>query len=242
MNHSHPNIGVEDRAIAIAIDVGAHVGIYSKLLSDKFDKVLTIDPVPENVRLLKKSLPPNCIVYSTALGSEDAEVELRIPYDSLGSNSALATVSVRNEFSGSGVSGFRMIAVSQTTGDRLFAKFKEDTGKNFRVSLIKIDVEGYEREVLRGFEKIIDQHRPIFIIEIERRHDPDYCLTFDFLTDRGYRAGLFKDGRLVDISTDMVERSYSMLVGCTSDHLLNPTELKRAGLDYENNFIFVPNA
>jgi FkbM family methyltransferase len=58
--------------------------------------------------------------------------------------------------------------------------------------LIKIDVEGFELYVLRGFEKTIARHRPPILIEMEptflKRAGVDEIQVFDFFGDRDYRG------------------------------------------------------
>lgn len=48
----------------------------------------------------------------------------------------------------------------------------EATDFTRRVSLIKVDVEGFERQVLRGAENILQQHRPVVICEFNPDNYP----------------------------------------------------------------------
>jgi hypothetical protein len=52
--------------------------------------------------------------------------------------------------------------VTITTLDSIAEKLR-----NRQVSLIKIDVEGYELEVLKGASRLIQQHHPVFFIELD---------------------------------------------------------------------------
>ena len=61
---------------------------------------------------------------------------------------------------------------------------------NELVSVIKIDVEGHEFDVLQGGKKLIDEMRPIIILET---HASDFTtrnntssLSIDFLTNKNY--------------------------------------------------------
>jgi len=40
------------------------------------------------------------------------------------------------------------------------------------VGFVKIDVEGHEEAVLKGGEKLLARDRPVYMIEIEERHNP----------------------------------------------------------------------
>ena len=53
--------------------------------------------------------------------------------------------------------------VSQENGDELFLNSKS-------LDFIKIDVEGYENEVLKSLSKSIKKFLPVILIEIEVRH------------------------------------------------------------------------
>jgi FkbM family methyltransferase len=56
------------------------------------------------------------------------------------------------------------------------------------VSFVKIDVEGYELEVLKGASILIDEFHPVLLVEIDReRHDlEEFSTIIDFLRAKGY--------------------------------------------------------
>lgn len=57
------------------------------------------------------------------------------------------------------------------------------------VGFIKIDVEGFELDVLKGSEKLIDTEKPNLMIEIyEKFSDVDIEETFLFLFNKGYKC------------------------------------------------------
>jgi len=64
-------------------------------------------------------------------------------------------------------------------------------------SFVKIDVQGFEREVLAGLHQTIEKHRPIFLIEI----GGDWTIV-DELQDHGYRPHIY-DGALKPFAGDM---------------------------------------
>ena len=65
-----------------------------------------------------------------------------------------------------------------------------DAGRS--IDLLKVDVEGYEFEVFRGAQKLIEKHHPLVICEVEARHDPEYLRTFNFLRGLGYSVYVFQ--------------------------------------------------
>ncbi|MEV0230134.1 FkbM family methyltransferase [Nonomuraea sp. NPDC050786] len=68
-----------------------------------------------------------------------------------------------------------------------------------RVDFMKVDVEGFEPEVLKGAEWTIAQHRPTLLIEIEDRHLDKYGQTAadvaSSLIERGYRMHVWQHAR-----------------------------------------------
>jgi hypothetical protein len=56
-----------------------------------------------------------------------------------------------------------------------------------RLYLIKIDVEGHERQVLDGAAAILDRHRPALVIETGHEAHGDRAAIHDLLAGLGYR-------------------------------------------------------
>ncbi len=95
------------------------------------------------------------------------------------------------------------------------------------VGFIKIDVEGYEAEVLAGARGTIQHFRPTLLIEIEERHTG--CPLRDSIGEiesLGYRAHFLRDHALHSIEDFDVSR-----------HHTAPT----SPLDYVFNFVFLPS-
>ena len=61
---------------------------------------------------------------------------------------------------------------------------------NNPISFMKIDVEGSELDVIRGSTMTLSVHNPIVQIEFNRHttSEEDYRVSFDILTDLGYRC------------------------------------------------------
>lgn len=59
------------------------------------------------------------------------------------------------------------------------------------ISLIKIDVEGFEMEVLKGAAEVIEEFRPTLFLEIDdkflARQESSFEAIFEFLTERRYK-------------------------------------------------------
>ncbi len=141
------------------IDIGANHGIFSvvaSLIVGREGLVLSIEPQPRLEHLLRRSLahgPARFEIYPFACGDRSCEVEFHIPWASSGS----AGVFPRH----SAIGRHRTIDVSMRRLDDI-ADARSLPGRIF----IKLDVEGSERAVLLGAERLIVATAPTMLIEI----------------------------------------------------------------------------
>lgn len=215
-----------------AIDVGGCGGEYACVMAGMFKEVLSIEPTPEMAAKLRVSLPANCQVLECALGRVTGEVNLRIPR--VGGHRAHALSTVANhDFAFSDIGVVDTVKVKQTTIDELVKE------KSLKSVFIKIDVEGYEGEVLQGAMDTIELLRPIFLIEIEKRHNEKFQELFSLLTSRGYTPYHCRGGKLEPSGVAIVDASYDGLI---ADGISGMAEViaSRAAEKYINNFLFLP--
>ena len=131
------------------LDVGANVGYFSALAAQcaPNGSIDAIEPEPDLVSLLRLNLfalAPHATVWSLALGESRAVVALEVESKNPG-NTMVDSSSLRAS---------RIAAMVR--GDELFA------GRTFDV--VKVDVQGFEAEVLRGMEGIIRKCRRIAVV------------------------------------------------------------------------------
>jgi hypothetical protein len=102
------------------------------------------------------------------------------------------------------------------------------------VSLIKIDVEGHEREVIAGAELTIERSRPTLIVEIEQRHLGSASIfdAFAQIVRLGYRGWFFRAERLERLEAFSYERDQRPYLADVKGGRFPPA--------YANNFIFEP--
>lgn len=138
-------------------DVGANVGTYSLLARDINKKCLifAFEPVPNTFIDLKKNVSNKDIkTFNFALGSDVKEEKMLVSKDSKLSTFLLENIHLANKEDN------QYISVKIITGDE-FLKNNRDLNE---ISLLKIDTEGYESEVLKGFRRIISR---INVIQFE---------------------------------------------------------------------------
>jgi Methyltransferase FkbM domain len=74
-----------------------------------------------------------------------------------------------------------------------------------RIEFIKIDVEGFEMEVLRGMRRLLESRKPALMIEIEPRHNPKYLEVFKFFHVSSYKPYMTVDGvKLRPLNTEEI--------------------------------------
>jgi FkbM family methyltransferase len=143
------------------IDIGAQVGNMSVAYSLFAGKVLSFEPNPATYEVLEKNseLNPNIVPFNYAISDEEGA--LTFHYSDNGfCNGGFATRTHR----GIGVTGHTVpidvIAVK-------LEKFIEDNNIEVgNISLIKIDAEGHDKDILKTLVSIITTHKPVLITEI----------------------------------------------------------------------------
>jgi FkbM family methyltransferase len=150
------------------VDVGANIGYYTRLLSDlagERGRVTAIEPIPDAVRLLRQNTAgrANVTLVTAALSDHAGEADFYL-------------ASTEDMSSLSATAGTHRLRVQLTTLDALL-----ETAE--RVDFIKIDVEGFEYQVLRGGLSVLAKHQPIVAFELTQRYIDEY----------GYDLGDFRE-------------------------------------------------
>ena len=155
-------------------DVGANVGFYSLLLRHNFRQVYAVEPVPANIRRLKRTLSirfvRNVRVVPVALSDKNCKTTFYVNSDSrtMIDNLSPSSLLERFEFRSCDHAPDRTyagspISVETMTFDSLLSEPKAD--------LVKIDVEGAEFLVLEGMrESLAGQRVRNTLVEL---HDRD---------------------------------------------------------------------
>jgi len=148
------------------IDVGANIGVTAVLsgLLVNPGRVIAIEPVPETFGHLQDNVNrsglPNVDCVMAAAAAEKGEVTL------VAHTGWNCTAFVGFEGSSDRYESYEEYAVQALTLDSIVAD--QDLHD---INFIKIDVEGYELDVLRGAEMTLADSRPIVFLEVNH-----YCL------------------------------------------------------------------
>jgi len=131
----------------LCFDIGAHVGNHTRALLRLKARVIAVEPQPPFARLLRRCFGsrPGVIILDQALGAARGEATLLISprTPTVSTLSASWTQTIRQDPSFAKVNWDTQLTVSVTTLDTLIAEHGLPV-------FCKIDVEGYELEVLRG--------------------------------------------------------------------------------------------
>lgn len=141
------------------IDIGAHTGNMSVAYSLFANKVFSFEPNPATFEVLEKNSQLNTNIQPFNYAISDEEGPLEFHYSDFGfCNGGFAT---RTEF-GIGVTGHKVPIDVWAINLENFLKDK-NIGE---ISLIKIDAEGHDKDILKTLTNIINNHKPTLITEI----------------------------------------------------------------------------
>jgi len=141
------------------LDVGANIGfhsIYFSTLVGAVGRVIAVEPIKQNFKALQHNVLlnklDNIILVEKALANESKIINVHINNDAInpGAHSLL------NE-------GIANTKVNCITGNDLLKKLGIS-----ELDFIKIDVEGFELEVIKGLSDTIKTCRPIIIFEYDK--------------------------------------------------------------------------
>jgi len=127
-----------------AIDVGGHCGFWSFYLGGNFKKVYAFEPVEVFRECFKKNIPhENVELLPVALGNENSFVSMNVELENTGAT----------------------YVSNKTDGLNKVELKKLDDYEFIDIDFIKIDVEGYENQVVLGAKETLLRNKPIIIVE-----------------------------------------------------------------------------
>jgi FkbM family methyltransferase len=148
--------------IRLSLDIGAHHGLYSKLLLEKTQsKVIAFEPFKENCKKIKNLNKNNIGRISIKEIALSNERKIKKIYFFNKQSQLSSLINDINKFTYNKNKKLRYMKIKTDKLDNCIDKEL----KNFKskIDLIKVDTEGHEYEVLLGAEKTIKKHKPKFI-------------------------------------------------------------------------------
>lgn len=184
-------------AMGTCLDIGANIGCISQALLKAGHKVVAFEPQPQLFSLLGKNLLNigEVILVPAAVGCVEGHVEMpKVQY------------SAKGNFGGLGIgdkSIYGNISVPVVTIDSY--DFND-------VGFMKIDVEGYELEVLRGATSTIKRCKPVMYIEDDRK-DKSIALRA-YIRELGYNIEehfptLYREENFFGLKKNVWDRNYA---------------------------------
>ena len=131
------------------IDIGANVGLWACDLVKEFGHVLAFEPVRDFRKCFVRNVnAANYTLYENALGKEETFINMNIVKGNTGHSH-----------------------VDPASYGKGLIPMKTLDSFNFTdVDMIKIDVEGFEEQILFGAQKTIETNLPILVIE-QQKHE-----------------------------------------------------------------------
>ena len=163
------------RSFRTAVDVGAHIGLWSMQLVKKFQTVHAFEPVAVHRDCFQQNVIepdlvnlgyPRAVLHACALGDHEGSVRIETAASSSGD--------------------------SRVGGDGDIPLRRLDSFSLQFVDFVKLDCEGYEYFALRGGEATIARDRPTIIVEQKPGRAQDFGLpelgAVEWLQSLGYRC------------------------------------------------------
>jgi FkbM family methyltransferase len=189
-----------------AVDIGSNYGIYSFLFSKFFKKVESFEPIQKHF-IETKNLFSNVTVHNYALGNKDSSEIINVPM--INNKLIYGYSSIHTKF-------------KKSISEKIYVKKFDKVFKYKTLSFMKIDVEGYEIQVIKGAFNLIKKFRPIIMIEIEDRHNnKSFEFIYNQLKNINYSCYYLNKFKLKEITSSSV----------ALDQLSNTR--------YINNFFFI---
>lgn len=171
----------------LVLDVGASLGLWSvplgRTVRDRGGQLWCFEPNPQNIAWLESNIAANEL-------SGVARVQ---PY-AIGARRGNALLGFREQGGGNG-------AITSTAEDAVAVEVRriDDFELPLRVSFVKLDVEGFELEVLRGAQSMIERDRPVIFGEFScgwlHERGEDLAAELHALSACGYDVFAIEDRR-----------------------------------------------
>ena len=214
---------------AIFMDIGANVGHHSIFLSKFASQVLAFEPYPKVNMQFKQQIAHNNIsniqIFETGLSDRRETLNYYAP---TGNNEGIG--SFDESSIGKGNTSYGKLELQE--GDQVI---ESDSWKN--IKLIKIDVEGFEKKVIKGLTRTIEEERPVIVCEIT------YGQQLSFVSIEELKSYLPKNYEILTFNTRKLDGSKDKRKGSLAKRsgfyeLISLTQWRSSGQD---DIVMIPN-
>jgi FkbM family methyltransferase len=138
-------------------DIGANIGLFTLLASEKCKNVIAFEPTGDTFRLLSENIalnfsPENVQLINAAASDTNGTQDIYVLTNGKDAWNSMAVKPEEGEY--------RIDQIKTVNVDQMV-----ESGSIPPPTVIKIDVEGWELHVLRGLENTILKYRPVMLIE-----------------------------------------------------------------------------
>lgn len=141
----------------VVVDGGANQGEFIHLIQQQYDAptIYAFEPIPDLATQLAKAYQSNgkITVYSVALGPQEAAVDLNIA-NIVPASSILRSSEIGRKHYGGGLEPQQVVTVPQKRLDQLVEG---------EIDILKLDLQGYEIEALKGASRLFKNIKLILI-------------------------------------------------------------------------------
>lgn len=196
-----------------SLDIGANKGVYAYAMLPHSREVHAFEPNPKMFDILASWGKGKIKTSPVAIGNENGRFDLRIPRTAAGFSNQGGSLKAR-----SFDADHKTVSVE--------TKKLDDCGIE-NIGFIKVDVEGFEMQVLEGAAEVLKKQRPNLLVEIEEIHNdrPLPEMIAKVCETHNYQCLVLRHGQLT---------GFSRLDAAT--HFKNREDRK----NYIFNFIFLP--
>ncbi len=191
------------------IDIGAHLGLfsaYSSRLTGPQGKIICFEPTPGTFSVLKETLRlnhcNNVIALQAAVSDKEGTATFYVSHTAGCNINSLIKNQSENKLSGYDV---RLVSI-----DSIVAEYA------IHPSIIKIDAEGAEMDVLKGGLKTFKEHKPVLILGLHpafiKQKGDSLEAIWDLLAENGYQVRM--EGKVL-AKTDFCSRELLFDVHCS---------------------------
>lgn len=149
----------------VVADIGANLGYYALLeasLVGKNGKVYAVEPNPPAFKVLRKNVElndfDNLSIHEIAIGEKNGTALLRVPNEL--NIASITSTNARKEKVEKFSERIKLFKVRMMTFDNFIKNFMHGKTPTF----IRMDVEGYEYEIIKGMESLLKTGQPLRLL------------------------------------------------------------------------------